>query len=171
MTRIVIVLPLASPLLLWVGSYTCVQCFLSPEPAPQVVSFTNGTGPKGYTELSPDRFAAIRARVSAANALPFLAGSAPIVAHSYGDETLASTTFTWWQLIIPLLLVLILGIIGELFVPTLPLDIPRREFGVYSWLALFQSQVRGFGVQRKAANRTLTFRSCGLRRLMNSINL
>jgi len=25
-------------------------------------------------------------------------------------------------------------------VPTLPLNIPRREFGVYSWLALFKSQ-------------------------------
>jgi len=30
-------------------------------------------------------------------------------------------------------------------VPKLPLNIPRREFGVYSWLALFQSQVCGFG--------------------------
>ena len=24
--------------------------------------------------------------------------------------------------------------------PTLPLNVPRREFGVYSWLALFKSQ-------------------------------
>jgi len=29
-------------------------------------------------------------------------------------------------------------------VPTLPLDIPRREFGVYSWLALFRARVCGF---------------------------
>jgi hypothetical protein len=43
------------------------------------------------------------------------------------------------------MLVLLLGAIGELFVPTLPLNIPRRGFGVYSWLVLFQSQVRGFG--------------------------
>ena len=40
------------------------------------------------------------------------------------------------------MLVLVLGIIGELFVPVLPLNIPRREFGVYSWLALFQAQAR-----------------------------
>lgn len=40
------------------------------------------------------------------------------------------------------MLVLILGIIGELFVPTLPLNIPRRGFGVYSWMALLQSQVQ-----------------------------
>jgi len=38
------------------------------------------------------------------------------------------------------MLVLVLGIIGELFVPTLPLNIPRRGFGAYSWLALLQSQ-------------------------------
>jgi len=44
------------------------------------------------------------------------------------------------------MLVLILGIIGELFVPTLPLNIPRRGFGVYSWLALLQSQVQDSAV-------------------------
>jgi len=58
------------------------------------------------------------------------------------DETLAYTTYKQWQLIALPALVLILGTIGELFVPTLPLGIPRREFGVYSWLALFKSQAR-----------------------------
>ncbi len=42
------------------------------------------------------------------------------------------------------MLVMILGIAGELFVPTLPLNIARRGFEVYSWLAFFQSQVREF---------------------------
>ena len=46
-----------------------------------------------------------------------------------------------WQLITLPALIWVLGVIGELFVPALPFDIPRREFGVYSWLALFQSQV------------------------------
>jgi len=53
---------------------------------------------------------------------------------------LARVTCTWWQLVGFLVLLLILGTIGELFVPTLPLNIPRKGFGVYGWLALFQSQ-------------------------------
>jgi len=144
--------------------------FLLTQPSAQVVSFTDSAGPEGYTELSPDRFAIIRALVSAANALSYLVGSAPIVAQSYGNRAAADTTFKWWKLMTPLLLILIMGIIGELFVPTLPLNIPRREFGVYSWLALFQSQARGFSVPCTTANRTLTFRSSDSRRLMNSIS-
>ncbi|KAF9645600.1 hypothetical protein BDM02DRAFT_490337 [Thelephora ganbajun] len=111
-------------------------------PSPTAVSFTEGAGPEGYIELSPDRFAVIRARVDAANVLPYLAGSGPVVAQSYPDRTLAYVTFKQWQLIGLPMLILILGIIGELFVPTLPLNVPRRGFGVYSWLALLQSQVR-----------------------------
>jgi len=84
----------------------------------------------------------VRARVGAANALPYLVGSGPLVAQSYTDETLAYTTYKPWQLIGLSILIWTLGIIGELFVPKLPLNIPRREFGVYSWLALFQSQAR-----------------------------
>ena len=106
------------------------------------MSFTDGAGPLGYTELSPDRFANFRARVSAAYALPYLVGSGLVVAQSYENETLAYVTYKWWQLLALPVLLWILGTVGELFVPTLPLDIPRREFGVYSWLALFQSQAR-----------------------------
>lgn len=109
-------------------------------PSPTAVSFTDGAGPEGYIELSPDRFAVIRARVDAANVLPFLAGSGHIVAQSYPDRTLAYVTYEQWQLIGLPMLVLLLGIIGELFVPTLPLNVPRRGFGVYSWLTLFHSQ-------------------------------
>ena len=69
-------------------------------------------------------------------------GSAPIVAQAYADETLAYVTYEQWELISLPILVLILGIVGELFVPTLPLNIPRRAFGVYSWLTLYQSQAR-----------------------------
>ena len=76
-------------------------------------------------------------RVSAANALPFLAGSGPVVAQLYGDETLAYTAFNPWQLISLPVLVWILGVIDESFVPALPFNTPRREFGVYGWLALF----------------------------------
>ena len=145
--------------------------FTRPRPTPQVVSFTEGTGPgpEEYTELSPGQFAMFRARAEAGNALPYLVGSGLVVAQSYGDETLADATFKQWILIGPLLSILFLGIIGELFVPILPLDIPRREFGVYSWLALFKSQVHAlsFGPQTRA-NRPLTLRNCNLKRLTTS---
>jgi len=164
-----------------VGAYTptptvgptvspCTASLLT-RPILQIVSFTEGTGPKGYIELSPDRVAVFRARVDAVNVLPYLAGSGPVVAQVYRDETLAYATYKPWQLIILPALVLILGTIGELFVPTLPLDIPRREFGVYSWLALFQSQARGLSrVRCTRANRTPPFRSCNLRRPMTSLS-
>ena len=37
--------------------------------------------------------------------------------------------------------------------PALPFNTPRREFGIYSWLALFQSQVRGLGCVRSMHKR------------------
>jgi len=83
-------------------------------------------------------------------------GSGPVVAQSYGDDTLAFATYKLWQLSISLVLIWILGIIGELFVPTLPLNVPRREFGVYSWLALFKSQACGLSwVPHTSANQSL----------------
>jgi len=79
---------------------------------------------------------------------------------------LAFATYQRWQLIGLPVLVWVLGVIGGLFVPTLPLNIPRREFGVYSWLALIQAQVCGFSrVLSARVNRTVTFRSRNLRPL------
>ena len=125
---------------------------------------------QGFVELSPDWLAVIRARVGAAGALPYLVGSGPVVAQSYEDETLAYATYIQWQLISLPMFVLILGIIGELFKPTLPFNIPRRDFGVYSWLVLLQSQACGLGhFPYTRANRTLRFRCYGLRRQMNWI--
>ena len=94
--------------------------------------------------------------MGAADTLPYLAGSGPVVAQSYGDAALAHSTYKPWQAIAALVVIWVLGTIGELFVPTLPLNIPRREFGVYSWLALFKSQACGLScVPRTRANRSL----------------
>jgi hypothetical protein len=41
-------------------------------------------------------------------------------------------------LIIALGTALVLGIIAATFTPRLPLNVPRREFGMYSWLAVLQ---------------------------------
>ena len=91
------------------------------------------------------------------NVLPFLVGSGHVVAQSYEDETLASVAYKQWQLISLPVIIWILGVIGELFVPALPFNVPRREFGVYSWLVLFQSQARGLG-RVPCATRGLTSR-------------
>jgi len=40
-------------------------------------------------------------------------------------------------------------------VPKLPLNVPRREFGLYSWLALFQSQACVRHIPCPRANREL----------------
>ena len=104
---------------------------------------TEGTVSRGYTELSPERVGIILARIRAASTLPYLVGTKSVVAQLYEDEVLAFTTYKRWQLLSLPVLILILGIIGELFVPILPLNIPRREFGVYSWVALLRSQARG----------------------------
>jgi len=72
----------------------------------------------------------IRARISATGALPHLVGSGPAVAQYYWDHTLSYATYMIWQPMALLLLVWVLGVIGELFVPALPPNISRREFGV-----------------------------------------
>ena len=113
----------------------------------------------------------ILAQASAVNTLPYLAGSGFVVAQSYEDEALAYTTYKLWQLASLLLLIWVLGVLGELFVPRLPLDIPRREFGVYSWLALFRSQVCGLSrAPCTRANRLLLSRSCNSRQLTTSLS-
>ena len=138
--------------------------FFDPDFPEQAVSFTEGSGPEGYIELSPDRFAVIRARVDAANVLPYLAGSGNIVAQSYSDQTLAYVRYAQWQLIGLPMMVLLLGLIGELFVPRLPFNVPRRGFGLYSWLALFQSEVRAPGLLKGSTNNPpLMRRNCDSR--------
>jgi len=34
----------------------------------------------------------------------------------------------------------LLGVIAAFFLPTLPLDVPRRGFGLFSWIAALQGQ-------------------------------
>ncbi|KAF9647470.1 hypothetical protein BDM02DRAFT_3270255 [Thelephora ganbajun] len=109
-------------------------------PSPTVVSFTDGAGPEGYTSLSASRFASVRALSDASNVLPFLSGSGKIVGHSYSSEILAGVKFVPWQLATMLGVPLLLGVVAAFFLPTLPLGVPRRGFGVFSWIAALQGQ-------------------------------
>ena len=102
----------------------------------KVVSFTNGSGPDGYTTLSPSLYESVRGNTDATNALPFLAGSKQIVARRYYDAVLAMASFDPTVAILVLISVLITGVMAGLFVPRLPRDIPRRGFDLLSWLAV-----------------------------------
>ncbi|CAE6440486.1 unnamed protein product [Rhizoctonia solani] len=107
-------------------------------PNPTVVSFTNGTGPLGYTKLDPERVANAIAKSDSQHLLPYLAGTQPVLARSYPDKTVAYIRISKLWLGISLLVMLLLGYIVAIFVPRLPLGLPRRDFGVYSWLAAIE---------------------------------
>lgn len=108
----------------------------------QTVSFTDGAGPQGYLQLSASRVATVRGETDASNVLPFLVGSATIAAQSFPDQTVAYVHFVPWQLATTLAGILVIGVIAGLFVPVLPMSVPRRGFGLYSWLTVLKSQVQ-----------------------------
>ncbi|KAK0237139.1 hypothetical protein EDD85DRAFT_771192 [Armillaria nabsnona] len=105
----------------------------------QLISFTNGTGPYGYTELSGELFAQARARADATNVLPYFAGSADTLARQYPDRVLAYAEVHTLYMVSLLITVLCVGVIAGFFVPTLPFHVPRRGFDIYSWLAAFRA--------------------------------
>jgi hypothetical protein len=74
------------------------------------------------------------------NVLPFLVGTGTLVARSYPDQTVASVKFVPWQMVSILSSILVIGLVAGLCVPVLPFEIPRRGFGLYSWVALLKSQ-------------------------------
>ena len=111
--------------------------------SPTTISFTGNVGPKDYTELSSQIYADVRGKVDASNVLPFLSGTHPIVVRAYKDVTLASAFFKPAILCGVLGIVLVLGALAGLFVPALPFGIPRRGFGLFSWLAVLRGQELG----------------------------
>lgn len=107
-------------------------------PNPTVVSFTGNTEPDKYTKLRSPDLQDVLGDVDSQHLLPYLVGSQPIVAHLYPDKTVAYTkVFVVW-LIGSLIGVLILGFVVAIFVPRLPLGLPRRDFGIFSWLAAIE---------------------------------
>ncbi|KAJ7047805.1 hypothetical protein C8F04DRAFT_1060170 [Mycena alexandri] len=108
-------------------------------PSPTLVSFTGGQGPKGYLELSATYFAQARALADASNVLSYFAGSGQTVARSYVDSVLSKTRINTIECLVVLGIVLVLGVLAGLFVPRLPMSVPRRGFELYSWMAAFYS--------------------------------
>lgn len=107
-------------------------------PNPTVVSFTGGTEPSEYTKLKSLELQDVLGDTDAQHLLPYLVGSQRIVAHTYLDKTVAYAKVYLVGLIISLIGVLLLGFIVAIFVPRLPLGLPRRDFGVFSWLAAIE---------------------------------
>ncbi|KAK1220247.1 hypothetical protein PQX77_016983 [Marasmius sp. AFHP31] len=108
-------------------------------PSPTTVSYTGGTGPSDYTELSPEFFAKAKAKADSANMLPYLAGSGDAVAWAFQDQVLASARLEKVLAGGLLAIILGMGLIAGFFVPKLPMDVPRRSFTLYSWLTAFQA--------------------------------
>jgi hypothetical protein len=66
--------------------------------------------------------------------LPYLAGSGKLAARTYKSYAEASVRVDLPALLATLGAVLLFGIVAALLTPRLPRDVPRREFGLYSWL-------------------------------------
>ena len=122
-------------------------------PSPTTVSFTGNVGPEGYTQLSPQFYTDVRGKADASNALPFLSGTRPIVVRAYKDTVSASASFQPGILAGVLGAALLLGALAGFFVPALPFDIPRRGFGLFSWVAALQGQELGGELARDSVDR------------------
>jgi len=82
-------------------------------------------------------YAKARALADANNVLPYFAGSGLVVARRYHDRVVTSAAINNVLMCITVVGAFIMGLISALFVPRLPLDVPRRGFDLYSWLSAF----------------------------------
>jgi len=103
----------------------------------QLISFTGGDGPFGYTRLSEESYAKARALADAGNVLPYFAGSGLVVARRYDDQVVTNAVINNIFMAATILTAFLMGLISALFVPRLPLDVPRRGFDLYSWFSAF----------------------------------
>lgn len=101
-----------------------------------MVSFSGGSGPSGYTSLSPSQYATARAFADATNVLPYLAGTKQIVGRRYSDLILATASVNVTFAVITLGVIFVVGIISASCVPRLPLGVPQRGFDLLSWLSV-----------------------------------
>ena len=106
----------------------------------QLLSFTDGNGPLGYTELSEVYYANARAFADTSNALSYFVSSGLIVTRRYDDQVVTSVVINNVFMYMTILATFLMGLISALFVPRLPLDVPRRDFDLYSWLLAFHAQ-------------------------------
>ncbi|KDQ10132.1 hypothetical protein BOTBODRAFT_502234 [Botryobasidium botryosum FD-172 SS1] len=105
-------------------------------PGPILVDFTGGSGAYGYTQLSPSHLASVIGAWDSARALPYLVGSAQVLAHAYEDIVLSIGSVHLIFLGAILAGTLVIGLAAAMFVPRLPMGVPRRDFGVFSSISI-----------------------------------
>jgi nitrate reductase gamma subunit len=71
--------------------------------------------------------------------LPYFAGTGLVVARRYDDQVVTSPVINNVFMCMTILAAFLMGLISALFVPRLPLDVPRRGFDLYSWLSAFHA--------------------------------
>lgn len=127
--------------------YVCpdFQLRLCYKPLLQLVSFTSSSGPLSYTSLQPSSYAHARSLSDASILLAYLAGSAPSLARRYSDRLLTTTSIHTLGMACLLVGVCLLGLVSGLWVPRLPLEIPHRGTGVFSWVVAFGSGLKAGG--------------------------
>ncbi|KAF9526688.1 hypothetical protein CPB83DRAFT_769770 [Crepidotus variabilis] len=109
-------------------------------PSPTLVSYTDGEGAFGYTELSTDYYAKARAIADASNVLPYLAGSGSTVARLYPDKEVSDVYIHNGYYALAISVVFLMGALATFFVPRLPLGSPRRGFDLFSWMTAFAAR-------------------------------
>ena len=82
-------------------------------------------------------YAKARALADAGNVLPYFAGSGLVVARRYDDQVVTNAVINNIFMATTILAAFLMGLISALFVPRLPLDVPRRGFDLYSWFSAF----------------------------------
>ena len=130
----------------------CLNIALWYSPVVQLLSYTGGDGPNGYTTLSETLYAQARAMADARNVLPYFAGSGSLLAFQYPDRIVTTVAIFTVAFVVSLIMVCLVGVLAALFVPRLPLSVPRRGFGLYSWVAAFYAKEfvseRTLGIER-----------------------
>ncbi|KAF4602489.1 hypothetical protein EYR40_005698 [Pleurotus pulmonarius] len=127
-------------------------------PSPVVVSYSTGVGANGFTELAESAFMQTRLQMDATNLLPYLAGTGDIVGRSYPDSVLSTARILTVPMVVVLVLVLLFGVLAGIFVPKLPLGVPRRDFELYSWVAAFHGDEVTTEMQRAGVERNMELR-------------
>ncbi|KAJ8520160.1 hypothetical protein ONZ45_g2982 [Pleurotus djamor] len=111
-------------------------------PTSMSISFSSGSIDPNYPYMSYTRLDAkqvekARAMADVHNVLSYLSGCDNLVARSYPNRLLSNVRILPAFLIAFTLFVAILGLLAGLFVPKLPLGVPRRDFHAYSWAAMY----------------------------------
>ena len=75
------------------------------------------------------------------------------MAQKYEDLVLSNAFINAPAMLAYLAFLLLLGLIAGLFVPRLPLGMPRRGFELYTWMAAFQAGELGIEIDERAGGK------------------